>query len=48
MLKRDFELIENRIDSFFDNEKVSDQDEVVFSYQRKTYTTISKLLFITK
>ena len=48
MLKRDFELIENRIDDFFDNEKVSGQDEVVFSYQRKTYTAISKLLFITK
>jgi len=47
-LKRDFELIENRIDDFFDNEKVSGQDEIVFSYQRKTYTAISKLLFITK
>ena len=47
-LKRDFELIENRIDNFFDNEKVGGQDEVVFSYQRKTYTAISKLLFITK
>jgi len=48
MLKRDFELIEDRIDDFFDNEKVSGQDEIVFSYQRKTYTAISKLLFITK
>jgi len=47
-LKRDFELIENKIDDFFDNEKVSGQDEVVFSYKRKTYTAISKLLFITK
>jgi hypothetical protein len=47
-LKRDFGLIENKIDTFFDNEKVSTKDEVVFSYQRKTYTAISKLLFITK
>jgi len=47
-LKRDFRLIEGKIDGFFDNEKVSGQDEVVFSYKRKTYTAISKLLFITK
>ncbi|MBA7662862.1 hypothetical protein ES703_70895 [subsurface metagenome] len=48
MLKRDFELIEDRVGDFFDNEEVSGQDEVVFSYQRRTYTAISKLLFITK
>jgi len=47
-LKRDFPLIENRVEDFFDSEKVSGQDEVVFSYKRKTYTAISKLLFITK
>ncbi len=48
MLKRDFLLIESKTDDFFNNEKVSGQDEVVFSYQRRTYTAISKLLFITK
>ena len=48
MLKRDFELIANKVDSFFDNEKVSGQDEIVFSYGRRTYTAISKLLFIIK
>lgn len=47
-LKRDFRLIESKIDTFFNNGKVSAQDEVVFSYQRRTYTAISKLLFITK
>lgn len=47
-LKRDFELIANRVDDFLDAEKVSGQDEIVFSYERKTYTAISKLLFITK
>jgi len=47
-LKRDFALIESRIDTFFDSQKVTREDEVVFSYQRKTYTAISKLLFIVK
>ena len=47
-LKRDFTLIENKIDTFFSNEKVSTKDEVVFSYERKTYTAISKLLSIAK
>lgn len=47
-LKRDFELIENRVDNFFDNEKISGQDEIVFSYGGRTYTAISKLLLITK
>jgi len=48
MRKRDFELIEDRTDNFFDKEKVSSRDEIVFSYGRRTYTAISKLLFITK
>ena len=48
MRKRDFELIANRVDNFLDAEKVGSQDEIVFSYERKTYTTISKLLVITK
>ena len=47
-LKRDFGLIENKIDAFFDTERVSANDEIVFSFQRKTYTAISKLLFIVK
>ena len=47
-LKRDFGLIENKIDAFFDTERVSDNNEIVFSFQRKTYTAISKLLFIVK
>ncbi len=47
-LKRDFQLIESRVGNFFDNEGVGGQDEVVFSYQRRTYTAISKLLFITR
>lgn len=48
MLKRDFDLIENRITQFFNHEKVDTSDEVIFSFQNRTYTTISKLLFIFK
>ncbi len=47
-LKRDFELIFGKIDRFFDTESVSDADEIVFSYRRRTYTTIAKVLLITK
>lgn len=47
-LKRDFELVESKIDDFFDKEKVSRRDEIVFSYRRRTYTAISKLLFIVR
>ncbi|MCD6093184.1 MAG: hypothetical protein J7J51_00060 [Candidatus Omnitrophica bacterium] len=45
-LKRDFKLVFSRIDEFFDREKVTRADEVVFSYKRKTFTTIAKVLFI--
>lgn len=47
-LKRHFELIFGKIDRFFDTESVSDADEVVFTYKRRTYTTITKVLLITK
>jgi hypothetical protein len=48
MLKRNFGLIENRITQFFNAENVDATDEVIFSFQNKTYTAISKLLFILK
>jgi len=48
MLKRDFDLIENHITQFFNREKVDTSDEVIFSFQNRTYTAISKLLFILK
>lgn len=47
-LKRDFNLIFSKIDSFFSKEKVSDSDEIVFSYKGKSYTAITKVLLITK
>jgi len=47
-LKRDFKLVFNKIDKFFDTQAVTEKDEIVFSYKKKTYTAISKVLFITK
>lgn len=45
-LKRNFDLVFSKIDDFFDKEKVSSADEVVFSFTKKTYTAVSKILLI--
>ncbi len=47
-LKRDFDFLFNEIDKFLDNATVSTKDEIIFSYKKKTYTAISKLLIIVK
>lgn len=47
-LKRDFDFVFTEIDKFFDNASVSSKDEIVFSFKKKTYTTISKILIIAK
>jgi len=47
-LKRDFDLIFQKINHFFSTEKVSKKDEIVFSFGKKTYTAITKVLIITK
>jgi hypothetical protein len=47
-LKRDFEFIFNKIDKFFDQTHVSNEDEIVFTFKKRTYTAISKILIITK
>jgi hypothetical protein len=47
-LKRDFDLVFEKIDNFFDSEKVSTTDEIIFSFERKTYATLAKVLIITK
>jgi hypothetical protein len=47
-LKRDFGFVFSEIDKFFDKALVSTDDEIVFSFKKKTYTTISKILIITK
>lgn len=45
-LKRNFDLVFSKIDEFFNNDKVSASDEVVFSFAKKTYTAVSKVLVI--
>jgi len=47
-LKRDFDFVFGEIDKFFNRTIVSTKDEVVFTFKGKTYTTISKILIITK
>jgi hypothetical protein len=47
-LKRNFELVFSRIDAFFNKEKVFSKDEVVFSFNKKTYTAVSKVLIISE
>ena len=47
-LKRDFNFIFSKIDKFFDSATVSLKDEIVFSFNKRTYTTISKVLMVTK
>jgi len=47
-LKRDFDFVFGEIDKFFDEATVSAKDEIVFSFNKKTYTAISKILIITK
>jgi len=47
-LKRDFALVFQKIDNFFNEETVSKKDEIVFTFRRKTYTAITKVLIITK
>jgi hypothetical protein len=46
-LKRNFPLVFKEIDNFFNNEKVSQEDEIVFKFRRKTYTAVTKVLIIT-
>ncbi len=47
-LKRNFDLVFSKIDEFFNKERVSSADEVVFSFARKTYTAVSKVLIISE
>lgn len=47
-LKRDFDFVFDKIDQFFNEATVSTKDEIVFTFKKKTYTTISKVLIITK
>lgn len=47
-LKRDFGLVFKKIDEFLYSETVSERDEVTFSFRKKEYNAIAKILMITK
>lgn len=47
-LKRDFDFVFSEIDNFLNKTSVTKEDEIVFNFKKKTYTTHSKILIITK
>jgi len=47
-LKRNFSLVFSKLYEFFDSERVTTSDELAFTFKKKTYTTVSKVLLITK
>jgi len=47
-LKREVEFVNKKIDHFFDASNVTADDEIIFSFQNRTYTAIAKVLLITK
>jgi len=46
-LKRNFDVVFSKIDEFFDKVQVSTKDEIIFTYGKRTYTAIAKVLLIT-
>jgi len=47
-LKRDFSIVFQKIDDFFNKETISNEDEIVFNFNKITYKAISKILIITR
>ncbi len=47
-LKRDFALVFDSIDDFFDKEVVSAADEIVFTFDKRRFRALSKVLLIAK
>ena len=47
-IKRDINFIKQKIDRFFEQENISEEDEIVFNFQRQSYTAITKVLLIVK
>lgn len=47
-LKRDFNLVFDKIDAFFDRERIKEKDEIAFTFKGKSYTAVTKVLLITK
>jgi len=47
-LKRNFDLVFQKISNFFNKETISKKDEIVFVFHGRTYTAVTKILIITK
>ncbi|MEO0196807.1 MAG: hypothetical protein ABIL78_02720 [candidate division WOR-3 bacterium] len=47
-LKRDFDFVFQKIYEFFNKETISEKDEIIFTFKKKTYSTIAKILLIVK
>ena len=47
-IKRDINFIKQKIDRFFEQETISEEDEIVFNFQRQSYTAITKVLLMVK
>lgn len=47
-LKRNFDLVFQKINNFFNKETISKKDEIVFAFRGRTYTAVTKILIITK
>jgi len=47
-IKRDIDFVKQNIDDFFRQEIVSEANEIVFTFQGKTYTAIAKILLVVK
>lgn len=47
-IKRDINFLKTKINNFFQDEKVSADDEVIFTFKKHTYTALTKILMIAK
>jgi hypothetical protein len=47
-IKRDIDFVKQNINKFLESQSVSKEDEIVFTFQKRTYTTITKILLVAK
>jgi len=47
-IKRDIDFVKQNINKFLDSQSVSREDEIVFTFQKRTYTAITKILLVKK
>lgn len=48
MVRKNLGLVFEMIDKFFDKETISKKDEIVFTFGRRIYTMVTKVLEIMK